>query len=386
MSIRPLARTIVLGLVGVVCVLIGWAVDSPVAAGIGIMLVMAILIDAIRFLTVEAREPLVALARSAHPNPCSVGESITVRLAPDRGREADASLEETLPSELSSHVIVRPPEARSAALTYEVAPPRRGQWILGPCFVIRFSSLGLWWAKIAAQSTNQITAWPRTVPLGMPALTQDREGLVGQRGYVQPHQDNTTVRTYNPGDDLRRVHWRSSARQGELMTRAEEPTDSDHAWVGLWVPTATVSPRRELAISLAASWAVEMASEGYTVDMACGGETHHGTAHSHLTHLAQLNNTQAGKPLPTTPPEGVALLVIARASTRTIPAGSVVQPSQGHHHTKAIAVVLSDSESDAQIVSAAGWSVLRLDDGTSLEKAADNLARFAQSLEMAGVG
>jgi len=386
MAARPLTRTVVLGIAGVLCVGVAWAVDSPPAAGVGIMLVAAILIDGLRFGVVEARKPLTGLVRSAHPNPCSVGGSMTVRLTPGSGGAIDSSLEETLPSELSQYVTVRPPERGTAALMYDVTPPRRGQWVLGPCFVMRFSSLGLWWAKVSDTSTSGITVWPRTRPLDVSMLARDREGLVGQKGYVQPHQDNTTVRMYNPGDDLRRVHWRSSARQGDLMTRAEEPTDTEHAWAALLVPASAPSSRRELAISLVASWVLEMEAEGYAVDMACGGQTHHGTAHSHLTQLAVLSNQDAARPLPTYPQEGVSLLITTRGSTRTLSSESVLRPSHARRsRSAAIAVVLSDSDADAQIVRSAGWDVLRLEDSVGLEEAGERLARFCDSVRLAGV-
>jgi len=386
MAVRPLTRTVVLGIAGVLCVGVAWAVDSPPAAGVGVMLVAAVLIDGLRFAVVEARRPLARLTRSAHPNPCSVGQSMTVRLVPGAGAEVDSSVEETLPGELSRHVTIRPPERGSAALAYDVSPPRRGRWVLGPCFVTRFSSLGLWWCRVVDTSTNGITAWPRTVPLDASVPARDREGLVGRTGYVQPHQDNATVRAYNPGDDLRRVHWRSSARQGDLMTRAEEPTDTEHAWVGVTISSSAPSSRRELAISLAASWALEMEAEGYAVDMACGGETHHGTVHSHLDHLAVLSNQAAAEPLPVSPGEGVALLIAARGSARAFSVESMLRPAQGlTSRSVALAVVLSDSETDAQTVRSAGWDVLRLEEPVTLEEAASRLARFSVSLRTAGV-
>jgi len=363
---------------------VGWIVNSPPAAGVGIMLIAAILIDVSRFMVVEARQPFATLTRSAHPNPCSVGQTMTVRLVPGRGSEVDSSLEETLPGELSRYVAVRPPERGVVGLAYDVSPPKRGQWTLGPCFVVRYSPLGLWWCRVSDSSTSTITAWPRTMRLDLAVLAQDREGLVGQKGYVQPHQDNATVRMYNPGDDLRRVHWRSSARQGDLMTRAEEPTDTERAWVGLVVPSSATSARRELAISLAASWALEMETEGYSIDMACAGETHHGTAHSHLDHLAVLSNAAAGLPLPISPPEGVSLLVLARGSTRTMTAESLVRPNQGSR-SACIAVVLSDSDTDAQIVRSSGWDVIRMEDGVSLEEAGGRLEQLCASMSMAGV-
>ena len=83
------------------------------------------------------------------------------------------------------------------------------------------------------------------------------------------------VREYRRGDDLRRVHWRSTARMGELMVRNEEQ---------LWQARATVildnravahrgtGPGSSLegAVSAAASVAVHLSSLGYQVRLVSG--------------------------------------------------------------------------------------------------------------------
>jgi len=387
--IRPLTRTILIGVVGVVCVGAGWAIASRAAVGVGILILAAIAIDACRFGLVEARMGSVPLLRSASPNPCTAGQTMTIRLVPDSSNPhlratPVADVEETLPRELSIRVHLHEANARSAALSYDVTLPRRGQWVLGPCVVIRFSPLGLWWVRVPDRGVSQVTAWPTTIPLSFPALAQDQEGVVGHTGYVRPHQDNAIVRTYQPGDDLRRIHWRSSARRGELMTRSEEPIDAEHAWVGLVLPPGVGSERRERAISLAASWILAMEHAGYAVDLACGGAVRHGDCHSHLTTLAALTPSLMELALPTSPPEGVSLLVVAGSPTHGLPEGYVVSPPPGHRSNRAsaaIAVVWSASSIDAQVVESGGWSVLRMEEDTSLVQAGGLLSRHVHRMQ-----
>ena len=393
-GIRPLARTIILIVVGIAAVLVGWVIASPPAVALGVMLVLAVIIDVVRFAVVDARRPLAHLVRAIRPNPGPSGERMSISLLSSAGEDIGPwPVEETLPAALTNKMIVHPPPRQSLTrraavpLAYDIYPPHRGQWTLGPCTVMRFSPFGLWWTRVAGRSTSQVTAWPLICPINMPTLAQDREGASGSSGFVQPHQDTATVREYSPGDDLRRIHWRSSARRGDLMTRSEEPTDSERAWVGLMVPASTASPRRELAISLAASWLVRMEQAGFIVDLACGGELHHGNSADHLTQLATLTNAKAGLPLPPSVPEGVSLLVVASGGNKSIPAEAVVRPPYGlswRLHS-AVAVVLSEATADSAVVEELGWRPVRITDGVDLQRAVDGLADYMAASLRSGV-
>jgi uncharacterized protein (DUF58 family) len=86
------------------------------------------------------------------------------------------------------------------------------------------------------------------------------------------------VREYRYGDELRRIHWRATAHRGEMMVRREEQTwhsrctillDSRagaHRGTG---PTASL----EWAVSAAASSAIHLLQNGYTVHLTTGTGT-----------------------------------------------------------------------------------------------------------------
>ena len=82
--------------------------------------------------------------------------------------------------------------------------------------------------------------------------------------------EDVTVREYRRGDDLRRVHWRSSARTGELMVRREEQPWQSRAT--LFLDNRTHAHRGhgaasslEYAVSAAASVALHLAQRGFMV-------------------------------------------------------------------------------------------------------------------------
>ena len=82
------------------------------------------------------------------------------------------------------------------------------------------------------------------------------------------------LREYVPGDDLRHVHWRSSARAGELLVRQYHDTRRNHATVVLDAdPAAYRSDEEyELGVSVAASLIMCAAREEYDVSLVCGRE------------------------------------------------------------------------------------------------------------------
>lgn len=80
------------------------------------------------------------------------------------------------------------------------------------------------------------------------------------------------MRPYQEGDDLRRIHWRSVARIGELMIRQDESTRRSNAALFLDTRESAVgrihSPSFEKCVSAAASVGVLLARYGFAVRLA----------------------------------------------------------------------------------------------------------------------
>lgn len=104
---------------------------------------------------------------------------------------------------------------------YRLPTTRRGVTTVGPLRIVRDDPLGL--VRRARQMGGTETLWvyPRIHPLSpLPAGRQrDLEGPThdGASGSITFH----TLREYVVGDDLRLVHWRSTARTGTLMVRQQ---------------------------------------------------------------------------------------------------------------------------------------------------------------------
>ncbi|MGO4594162.1 DUF58 domain-containing protein [Leifsonia sp. 2TAF2] len=108
---------------------------------------------------------------------------------------------------------------------FAVPTARRALILAGPALSVRGDQLGL--LRRTNQWTDQIELFvhPRTVRLAATARGLVRD-LEGQTTKVITDSDLAfhALRTYEPGDDIRNVHWRTSARTGQLMVRQYQET------------------------------------------------------------------------------------------------------------------------------------------------------------------
>ena len=100
----------------------------------------------------------------------------------------------------------------------------RGRYAVGPLMAYAYDPFGLARATTHLAGTTEMVVTPVVRPLSA------AEGIigVGAGGEATPQHigrlgaDDVLVREYQAGDDVRRVHWRSTARWNQLMVRREE--------------------------------------------------------------------------------------------------------------------------------------------------------------------
>ena len=137
-------------------------------------------------------------------------------------------LTEQLPTELGERprfVVERLASGATAALRYRLHGGRRGRFPLGPLRLRLVDPFGLVLRTAAGTDTAALLVVPRVRPLtGSGGLAgAGGTGGEGARRSIAVHgEDDVSTREYRHGDDLRMVHWRATARTGELMVRLEE--------------------------------------------------------------------------------------------------------------------------------------------------------------------
>lgn len=228
-----------------------------------------------------------------HPTSCAQGERIAVTLTVvNTGRfpKFFLSAQDRLPRGLivdgdgpAPLLQLWPGEADE--LSYTLEPDRRGLFAI---LSTQFSStdpLGIYVHTRAARCPSELIVYPAPLPLRR-VFWENRAGWGRQTGEDGARrgegQDFHSVREYRSGDDLRRVHWRTTARTGELAVMEFEQGRSGDvlivldlhrdAWAG--AGDGPDSPL-ESAVTAAASLADHLLRQGCRVGLltARGGGT-----------------------------------------------------------------------------------------------------------------
>src|SRR6184192_2184799 len=179
---------------------------------------------------ISASRLSIGAARGLRPDRVAVGAAGEVELQLWRSGRLPAGevlLEDGVPYALGSRplfVVERLPHHRRVALRYPLQPVLRGIQQVGPLRATITDPFGLCEFERELIGHSRLVVVPRVVPLwGLPSGA----GIgAGDDGTVRLHagqgEADVIVRQYRQGDDLRKVHWRSTARRDEIMVRVEE--------------------------------------------------------------------------------------------------------------------------------------------------------------------
>ncbi|MFF9480279.1 DUF58 domain-containing protein [Streptomyces sp. NPDC014733] len=157
-------------------------------------------------------------------------------------------------------------------VSYRVRSDLRGRFPLGPLELRLADPFGMCELTCAFGSSDTLTAVPRTEPLPAVRMAGETAGYGDgrRRSAALAGEDDVIPRGYRHGDDLRRVHWRSTARHGELMVRREEQPRRTRCTVLLDTREAAhhgAGPESafEWAVAAAASSAAHLLERGFSV-------------------------------------------------------------------------------------------------------------------------
>jgi uncharacterized protein (DUF58 family) len=179
----------------------------------------------------------VAVRRTLRPPRLAVGAGLRVELVLDGGRLLStlrltdavpdaAGPQRDTPPRFTVHSLGRTAgrPGRSAVINYTLRPVLRGAHRIGPLTASSTDPLGLAQFERELAAPSNLLVVPRVVRLrGLPPALGGGEGTPGAAlAHQGQGSSDVLVRPYRQGDELRRVHWRSTARYDELMVRLEE--------------------------------------------------------------------------------------------------------------------------------------------------------------------
>ncbi len=163
--------------------------------------------------------------------------------------------------------------------TFTLAPDTRGYHQVGTATIRSGDLLGAYPRSIEDDEREHLVVFPRVFSMedmGLPSERPFGERKGGNRVFEDPLRI-AGLREYRPGDPLRRIDWKATARSGDLRSRVYEPSATqqlyllvnidtmEHAWEGY------LRDELERIVSVSASLCVWAAGARYAVGLLANG-------------------------------------------------------------------------------------------------------------------
>lgn len=304
-------------------------------------------------------------------------------------------IEDRCPSPLFGHrsgprfVVPSLGPGRVASLRYRVVGGARGRYTIGPLQVYIRDPFGLTQRTRGYTTTAQVLVHPpiEALPTGAIRGRHYGTGSTQQRRVLNAGDEFYTMREYIRGDDLRQVHWPSTAHRQVLMVRQQEQP---------WQAQATVfcDTRRiahqgagadstlEKTVSVAASLVSHLAARGYALRLVTEADDRRVRVESRARLLDRLAALQASAVRALAPAlegirggEGLLVAVVAPPSgTGTVAGHPDVRAlvRAGHGYSGRICLVMGSGSRDrwpeelARVLTGAGWTTTTVAPGQAL--------------------
>ncbi len=343
-------------------------------------LLLGLVVAALLLAWFSARRP--TLRRRLQPERLAAGAPVRVTLDLERDSVGVGSwsvVEEAVPAELTGAPALAVPSGwgRLRSLHhYQLGTHVRGRYPIGPSTWITTDPLGLAGTRRRMGASSLLTVTPAIHPLGA-AVRGAGSGLTGESAHLRSSllgPDDALIREYRPRDEMRRIHWPSTARTGTLMVRREE-----HAWE----PSALIlldnrsgahtghgsRSSFEWAVSAAASIGVYLLDAGYDIGLAdADGQTLAAEGDSVrealLDHLTDIDVTLTYDLTSSVAPGSAAkgqLLVAVLGRLSRADALALTTARRDGRLCRAIILHRADpdAEDPAELLVASGWQVVR---------------------------
>ncbi|HDH26266.1 MAG TPA: DUF58 domain-containing protein [Actinobacteria bacterium] len=239
------------------------------------LLVLGTLIGAA---TVRRSAPSVEVDRTITPVQIHDGDAAVVELELQSFRRSTNVLVTDSVGSLGSAVFLADRLVAGEPMTarYEVDCRPRGIYTVGPAHIKVQDLLGLAERGRTMGSTSRLVVYPIVdILTGLPIIRgQDPNQNVARSNHSPVGGDDFfTLRHYQQGDDLRRVHWPSSARQDDLMIKQLEMPWQSRAFVALDPRSSAYSSPAafEHAVRGAASAVAHLHKSGFAPTVWLGG-------------------------------------------------------------------------------------------------------------------
>ncbi len=306
-------------------------------------------------------------------------------------------------------------------VTYSVRSDVRGRFTLGPLTIRLTDPFGMCELQRSFTSRDTLVVTPQVHPLPQVSLAGEWAGggESRSRAVATAGEDDAGTRDYHQGDELRRVHWRSTAKRGQLMVRREEqPWQSrctvlldtrQHAHHGEG-PASSF----EWAVSAAASIGVHLVRHGYHVRLL----TDSGAQVSSAAH----DPSGVGSDFEGSLLDALSVIGLSRNETFRDAAAALrrgggdgllvavlgtVEPDEAHHLARlrhgsnsAVGVLLdaptwgdapgagrspdSAHEGSGELLRISGWRVVRVAAGDEIDQVWPDASRHHRDLDLSG--